>query len=294
MSPGTLSRQLAAFHEGLKETGFVEAQNLAVDYRWAEGRYERMTEFVAEFVRSKVDVIVVCGSTLAAKAAENATTTIPIVFVVGFDPQETGLVSSLSRPGRNATGATMYVVAVNDKRVQLLRDLVPMARGDTVASLINPIGRVSVAELNKMSAALRDSDLQLRPFNANTDNDLEAAFAEASKVAKAIVVTADQFFFSRRRKLIVELAARYKLPAMYPYRDYVEVGGLISYGVRFTEPYRVAGNYTGRILKGANPADLPVQNPTVFDLTINLKALKELGLAIPRTLLAQANEIFDQ
>jgi putative tryptophan/tyrosine transport system substrate-binding protein len=188
----------------------------------------------------------------------------------------------------------MYLGAFDGKRVQLLSDLVPMARGDTVARLINPISRFSEVELNNLSAALRYVGLQLRALKVSTDNDLEPAFAEASKVAKAIVLTADQFFFSRRRKLIVELAARYKVPTIYPYRDYVEVGGLISYGVRFTEPYRVAGNYTGRILKGANPADLPLQNPTVFDLTINLKACKELGLTIPRTLLVQANEIFDE
>jgi putative ABC transport system substrate-binding protein len=238
-------------------------------------------------------VIVAAGSTLAANAARSATMTIPIVFVVGLDPQLAGLVPSFSRPTGNATGATMYVRALDGKRVELLRDLVPMARGDTVANLINPIARSDV-ELSNMNKVLRDAGLQMRALNASSDNDLEAVFAEASEVAKAVIVSADQFLFARRRKLIVELAARHKLPAMYPYPDYVETGGLISYGVSFKEAYRVCGNYTGRILKGANPADLPVQNPTVFDLTINRKASRELGLTIPRSLLVQANEIIDE
>jgi putative ABC transport system substrate-binding protein len=293
-SARAVTQQLAAFQQGLKETGFVEHQSVVVEYRFAEGRYERLPEFAEEFVRNKVDVIVATGSTLATTAAMNATSTIPIVFVVGRDPQKIGLIPSLNRPGGNATGATVYSLALDGKRVQLLRDLVPLARGDTVAKLTNGMTGSSEIEVDELARALKDAGLQLRILDASTDRELEAAFAEAGRIAKAMVVTADQFFFGSHRKLIVELAARYKVPAIYSLRDYVEAGGLISYGVRFTESYRVAGTYVGRILKGAKPGDLPVQNPTVFDLTINRKALAGLGLTLPRIMMVQANEIFDE
>ena len=293
-TPQLAADQYVAFRAGLKETGFVEGENVTFEYLYANGQFDRLPELAAEFVRRKVDVLVAVGFTTAALAAKNATTTIPVLFAAGYDPEKSGLVSNLRRPGGNLTGATMYTVALHAKRVQLLRDLIPSIKtGDTIATLVNRIPNGSEVELTDLDNTLADVGLKLRLLSAGTEKELEAAFAEASTVAKAMVVTADPFFGVVRFK-VAELAARYKIPAIYPVRQFVEAGGLISYGVKITAAYHVIGNYAGRILKGANPGDLPVQNPTVFDLTVNRKAARELGLTLPRILLLQIDQIFGE
>jgi ABC-type uncharacterized transport system substrate-binding protein len=291
-SSATTTDMLTAFREGLKETGYIEGQNVAIEYRWAEGRYQLLPELAADLVRSKVNVIVATGGTSSVLAAKKATATIPILFSTGFDPEKTGLVPSLHHPTGNATGAMLYTSALQGKRLQLLHELVSFSAGDGVAALINPNAGGSEIEATDLSAAARSAGLQLRVFKASVDNDLDTAFSEAKKAAKAIIVSADSFFGSRR-SLIVRLAAQYKVPAIYSLREYVRAGGLMSYGPRILTAYQIVGNYAGRILKGAKPEDLPVQGPTHFDFTVNRTAMTQLGLPLPRILMAQADEIFE-
>jgi len=288
--PGTeFARLLTAFRRGLNERGYVEGQNIAFEYRWAGGRYNQLPELVADLVRRQVGVIAATGGLPSALAAKAATKSIPILFVVGTDPVQVGLVTSLGRPGGNATGVSVFTTELAQKRLDLLHQLVPSAT--TIAQLVNPKSSGSGNE--RMEDAARDFGLRLLVLEASAESDFEAAFATAAQQrAEALWVTADPFFTTQHAK-IVALAARYKLPATYPWRQYAEAGGLMSYGPELTWAYQQIGSYAGRILKGAKPSELPVQLPTKFQLLINHRTAKALGLEISRILLAQADEVIE-
>ena len=288
----TFPRQLVAFRQGLKEAGYVEGENLAIEYRWAEGQFDRLPALAGELVRRRVAVIAATGGTPSALAAKAATTTIPIVFSVGDDPAKLGLVASLARPGGNATGTNFFVYELGAKRLALLRELVPAAA--RVAVLANPANAaLTETMLTDVEAAARDISLQMQIVNASTSREIDAAFAGLARERIDVVfVLPDSFFFSRRVQL-AQLAARHAVPATYPVRDFAEVGGLMSYGTNTAEAWRQAGVYTGRILKGANPADLPVVQVSKFELVINHQTARMLGLTVPATLLAVADEVIE-
>ena len=282
---------LAAFREGLKETGYVEGQNVAIEYRWADGNYDRLPTLAAELVALKVDLIAASGGDASSRAAKDATSTIPIVFNSGDDPVATGLVTSLARPGGNLTGISFLVVELHPKRLELLSDLVPQAR--VIGLLVNPDSPQTERVLRGMQEAARAKGIQLLVVKASTASEIDAALATFSQQGPgALVVQADPFFNSRRDQLVA-LAARYAVPAIYEGRQFAMAGGLISYGASLTAVYRQLGIYAGKILQGAKPADLPVQQPTAFDLVINLKTAEALGLTIPRTMLDLANEVIE-
>jgi len=274
--------------QSLKETGFVEGQNLAVEYRYAENQLDRLPALAADLVRRRVAVLVTpsLAATLAAKAA---TTTIPIVFAMGADPVASGVVASLNRPGANVTGSAGFVSELSPKRLQLLRELMPNAA--VFGVLAGPAALSTQPVVEDLRAAARKFGLQLIVVNARTDSDLETAFATFSQQHVGAVLVGANPFFNNRTQQLVALAARHALPAMFPLRSYVLVGGLMSYASNFDNTARQLGIYTGRILKGEKPADLPVQLPTKVQLVINLKTAKALGLTIPETLLATADEV---
>ena len=288
----TGSQLLRAFRQGLKETGYVEGENVAIEYRWAEGQVDRLREMADELVRRRVAVIAATGSAYSALAAKAATATIPIVFSVGGDPVGLGLVASLARPNGNATGTKYFFYELGAKRLGLLRELVPTAA--RVAVLVNPAtAAVTAAMLREMEAAARAVSLQLQIVNASTSRDIDAAFAAiASEHIDALFVVPDSYFFTRRVQL-VQLAARHAVPTAYPVRIFAEAGGLISYGADTAEAWRQAGVYTGRILKGAKPADLPIVQTTKFELVINNQTARMLGLTVPPSLLAIADEVIE-
>jgi putative ABC transport system substrate-binding protein len=284
--------RLTAFHQGLGESGYVLGQNVAIEVRSAEGRYDRFPELAADLVRRRVSVIVAPGTTPAALAARAATTTIPIVFGVGDDPVKLGLVANLARPGGNATGINFFVAELAAKRLGLLRELLPAAK--RVAVLVNPADPIRVetivGEVKKAAGAI---GLQFQVVNASTSREIDAAFATlGAALPDALFVGPDPFFFSRRGQLALQ-AASHKLPASYAIRDYAEAGGLMSYGTNITDAYHQVGVYAGRILKGAKPTDLPVQQSTKFELVINLQAARTIGLDVPATLLARADEVIE-
>jgi putative ABC transport system substrate-binding protein len=279
------------FLEGLKKTGYVEGRNVAVVYRWAELQYDRLPALAADLVRRRVAVIVAAGS-VAARAAKAATPTIPIVFGTGDDPVALGLVASLNRPGANITGSTVLAAELAPKQLQLLHDLLPnAARFGVLADPASPTQSSTMQFIADLQAAARTLSLQLVVVNASTDTDLEMAFTTLSQRRIDAVLVTNQILYNRRTEELAALAARNALPAIYPYREYALAGGLMSYGSSSGYQMHQAGIYTGRILKGEKPADLPVEQATKLELVINLKTAKALGLTIPETLLATADEV---
>ena len=290
-SPDTIADQLRAFRQGLKDTGYVEGENVAVEYHWAENQPDRLPALAAELVRRQVAVIVAAGGTASALAAKSATTTIPIVFIVAEDPVGVGLVASLARPGGNLTGINFFSAELVAKRLELLRELVPAAT--RVAVLVNPAGPGHEITLRDVEPAARAMGLQIQVLNASTSSEINAAFATfVRERPDAVFVSLDVFFISRRAQL-VNLASRHALPATFSNRDCAEIGGLMSYGASITDAYRQTGVYSGRILKGAKPADLPVVQATKFELVINAETARMLGLIVPPSLLATADELIE-
>ncbi len=284
--------RLRGFRQGLKDIGYVEGENVTIEYRWAEGQYDRLPELAAELVRRRVAVIVATGGPPAAFAAKAATTTIPIVFLVGDDPVKLGLVASLARPGGNVTGINFFAVELAAKRLELLRELVP---GVTrIAVLVNPASaEVTESTLRDVETAARAIAPQMQIFNVTSSREIDAAFATLVRERVDTVFVSSGSFFTDRRVQLVLLATRHAIPAIYPFRDFAEAGGLMSYGASLTDAYRQVGVYVGRILKGAKPADLPVAQSTKFELVINAQAARVLGLTIPPTLLARADEVIE-
>jgi putative ABC transport system substrate-binding protein len=280
-----------AFRRGLSESGYIEGRNVAIDYRWAEGQHGRLPEFAADLVSRRVAVIVATGGGAPALAAKAATASIPIVFTGGTDPVKAGLVASLGRPGGNATGVLNISTVLTAKRLELLRELVPAP--DLIAALFNPSSPDAEGQQAEFEMAARAIGQQILILNASSDRDFEVAFAAIrGRRAAALFVSADPLFTTRRTQL-VGLVAQHSIPANYSFRDFVVAGGLMSYGTNLPEVHRQAGVYTGRILKGTKPADLPVLQPTKFDLVLNLKTTKALGLTVPDKLLALADEVIE-
>lgn len=281
---------VAAFRRGLKETGFVEGSNVVIEYRFADGQYDRLPAQATELVRRAVDVIVASGPP-AANAARVATASIPIVFVVGLDPVAAGLVASFNRPGGNATGVTLVSGPLGQKRLELVREFAPKATD--VAMLVNPLSPDAPPEIRDMQAAAQANGFKITLLNASTLDELKTAIATlADHRSSALLVGADPFFMVRREQ-IVALIAQQKVPAVYPFREFADAGGLMSYGTNIANAYRQSGIYAGRILKGAKPGDLPVLNPTSFELVVNLKAAQTLGLDIPPALHARSDEVIE-
>jgi putative ABC transport system substrate-binding protein len=291
-SPDAFAGRLRAFRQGLSETGYVEGQNVMVEYHWLGAQFDRLPALMADLASRRVAVITMLASTLVALAAKAATATIPIVFAVGDDPVRLGLVASLARPGGNATGINFFSQEVVAKRLALLHELVPKAV--RVAVLINP-GTDSIAEtmLRQVQEAARALGLQIQVLNAATIGDIDAAFAALARERPDALFVAPDAFFSSRRVQFATLTARDKIPASYPQRDYVEVGGLMSYGTDFADAFHQVGVYTGRILKGTKPADLPVVQPTKFQFVINLQTARALGIEVPSGLLSIADEVIE-
>ena len=290
-SPDAAAPFVAAFRQGLNESGYVDGQNAAIEYRFGEGRDDRLPALVADLVGRNVDVIVAAGGAPLALAAKSATSTLPIVFTGVGDPVALGLVASLARPGGNVTGFSLLSVELTPKRLELVSELVPWA--GVIALLVNPNNPQTEGVVRDVQEAARAKRVELPVLKAGVDSEIDAAFASlVQQQVGALVVQADAFFTSRREKLVA-LAARDGVPAIYALREFTAAGGLISYGSSLTATYRQAGIYAGRILGGAKPADLPVQQPTTFELVVNLKTAKELGLTVPPSILARADEVIE-
>jgi len=282
---------VVAFRKGLSETGYVEGRDVTIEYRSADGDYNRLPALAAELVARRVAVIATSGGTPAARAAVAATKRIPIVFTTGGDPVQLGLVASLNRPGGNATGVNVMTTGLEPKRLELLREIAP--RADVIAFLVNPNNADAAAQLRDVQAAARSIGQQIVIIQATADDDLESAIAKVvDQRAGALLVANDAFFNSRREQLAKIIASR-GIPAIYAYREYVAAGGLMSYATSLTETLRQVGLYTGRILKGDKPADLPIMRPTKFELVLSLKAAKAIGLAIPESFLLRADEVIE-
>ena len=289
-SAGPLRQHVAAFREGLKEAGYVEGQNVTVEYGFAEGQLDRFPALVSDLVRRQASVLAVT-SIAGARAAKQATTTIPVVFSVGEDPVAAGLVESLNRPGGNLTGVHQFTTGLEAKRLGLLHEMVPKAT--TIAVLVNPNFSSAETQLRDVQEAAPRLGVQLVVVRANVESDFDAAFATlVQQRAGALLVCASPFFNARRQQLVV-LAARHAVPAIYEWRDFAEAGGLMSYGTILADAYRQVGVYAGRVLKGAKPADLPVVQVTRFEFVINLSTAKALGIEVPPTLSARADEVIE-
>jgi putative ABC transport system substrate-binding protein len=290
VSPGPNEPALAAFRQGLSETGYVEGQNVAIEYRWAESHFDRLPALAADLVVRKIDVIATQGGTPSILAAKSATSTIPIVFVVA-DPVAAGLVDSLAPPGGNLTGVSHMTIELMPKRLELLSELVPQAR--VIALLVNPTNPNTERIIRDVQEAARLKGVQLPILKAGAESEFEPAFASLVQLhAGALVVGADPFFFGRCEQLVA-LAARHALPAIYEWREFATAGGLISYGSSLADTWRQLGIYAGKILKGTKPADLAIQQPTRFELVVNLKTAKALGLTIAPAILARADEVIE-
>jgi putative tryptophan/tyrosine transport system substrate-binding protein len=289
-SPDTLAERLRAFRQGLKDTGYLEGENVAVIHRWSEGEHDRLREPAAEFVRRQVDVIVTIGPS-AARAAKAATATIPIVFVAAEDPVKLGLVASLARPGGNLTGVNIFSAELVAKRLGLLRELVPAIR--RVAVLVNPAGPTAETTLSDVESAARAMGLYIQILQASTSREIDAAFASLAREQHDAVFLAGDPFLTSRRVQLANLAARHAVPMTSATREIADVGGLMSYGTNLADAWRQVGVYVGRILKGAKPADLPASQATKFELVINAQTARMLGLTVPPTLLATADEVIE-
>jgi len=291
-SPGPYAPHVASFRQGLEEIGYIEGQNVAIEFRWAEGKNEQLRPLVDDLVRRKVSVIAVLGSTPAALAAKAATTTIPIVFAVGADPVTLGLVTSLNRPGGNVTGTTTLSAEMGPKQLEVLHALTPSA--SKMALLVNPTSpALAESQSASLHAAARRLGLQLEVLRASADRDFDTVFASLVQLrVGGLIIGSDAFFTSRVQKL-AGLATSHRIPAIYWNREYANAGGLFSYGTVYTSEYRQVGVYTGRILKGESPADLPVQQITKVELVINLKTAKQLGITFPMSLLGRADVVIE-
>lgn len=294
LGSGSSASQLgavAALQQGLKDSGFNAGRNVSLEFRWSEGQYQRMAAIAEEFVRTKVNVIVTLGGTPTVRAAKSATSVIPVVFLIGLDPVSAGLVASMNRPAGNATGITTLTVGLAAKRLEVVRELVPKLQ--KIAVLVNPANPTANANIKEARAAAASIGISTHVANVQADAELEPAFQTmAREQVGALLVGGDQYHLSRREK-ITALAARFWIPAVYYSREYVTSGGLISYGTDINDAYRQVGRYTGRILDGVNPADLPVQQAAKFELLINLRTAKALGITVPPTLLARADEVIE-
>ena len=291
-SPNPYARFLPGFHQGLKETGYTEGANVAVEYRWAEDRYDRLPALAADLVDRRVTVIAAAGSTPAALAAKAATTTIPIVFLVGVDPVVSGLVASLARPGGNLTGVTNLTAEVGPKRLEMLHAVVPTAI--TIALLVNPKSPdLSEPQSQELQVAAGRLGLQLHVLNASTEQEIDTAFTTLVQLRAGGLVIGGDVLFSGRAEQLGALALRHRVPAIFQYPEFTAAGGLMSYGSDLRDFLRLGGLYTGRILKGEKPADLPVQQATKVELLINLKTANALGLTMPTALLVRADEVIE-
>ena len=290
-SPDEYAPYLASFRQGLSERGYIEGQNVAIEFRWARSRNEILPTLATDLVRVQVAVISGINSTPAVRAAKAVTTTIPIVFAIGADPVKLGLVASLNRPGENVTGISFQSNVLLPKRLELLRELLPAA--EKIAFLVNPTNPNAASDVDDARAAARKIDVALSILNASRQDNLETTFAAAANAnAQAILMDTDPLF-TRQRDQIAALAARHRMPTLYDRREFVAAGGLVSYGSSLADTYRQMGVYTARILKGDRPSDLPVMQPTKFELVLNLKTAKTLGLDIPPQLLAIADEVIE-
>jgi putative tryptophan/tyrosine transport system substrate-binding protein len=290
-SPGESASVVAAFRQGLRETGFIEGQNVSIAFRWAEGRYDRLPGLAAELVGLRVTLLFSAGGAPPALAAKAATSTIPVVFSAVSEPVGVGLVPSLNRPGGNVTGMGVFNAALGPKRMELMKELVPSA--GVLAYLLNPSNPSQQIETSGALVVARALGVELHIFRASSEREIEAAYDEIGKLrADALVVAGEPFFDSQRDRLVA-LSARHAIAAGYAWREYVLAGGLVSYGTNLPDAYRQGGIYAGRILKGEKPADLPVAQPTNFHMAVNLKTAKALGITVPPTLLARADEVIE-
>jgi putative ABC transport system substrate-binding protein len=289
-SPGPYAPFVAAFRQGLSETGFIEGRNVTIEYRWAEGQYNRLPAMAADLIRRQVTVIA-AGGAPAAPVAKASTTTIPIVFSIAGDPVEIGLVASLNRPGGNLTGVTNLAVELVPKRLELLRELVPTAT--IIAALVNPTSPYAESQSRDLQAAARTLGLQLHILHASTEREFDGVFATLVQLRAGALAISTDVFFNNPSERLAALALRYAVPTIYQNREFAAAGGLMSYGGSNIDSYRLVGGYTGRILKGEKPADLPVQQATRVELVINMKTAKALGLTFPLTLLGRADEVIE-
>jgi ABC-type uncharacterized transport system substrate-binding protein len=290
-SPAAWAHLVAAFRQGLSEMGYVEHRSVGIEWRWAEGRYEQLPALAADLVRRQVAVIAATGGVQTSLAAKDATTAIPIVFTTGTDPVQLGLVASLNRPGGNVTGVSLFISQMEGKRLGLLHELVPTAA--LIGVLLNPTNIPAERQLKDVQEAARATGQQIHIVHASNERDLSAAFMTLAQVRVGALLVAADPFFNSRRDIIVELGARHAIPAMYEQREFVVAGGLMSYGTSLPDGYRQAGIYTGRILKGEKPADLPIFQSSRFEFVINLKTAKALGIEVPPNLSARADEVIE-
>jgi putative ABC transport system substrate-binding protein len=290
-SAAPYARYIAAVHQGLKEVGYIEHQNVAMEYRWADGQYDRLPAMAAELISRRVAVIVPIGGAPATVAAKAATSTIPIVFNLGADPIQLGLVTNLNRPGGNVTGVAMMTVEIETKRLELLHELAPTST--SIAVLLNPSNAQAQSQEREIQRAARVIGRQVLVLNASTEHEIERAFAALVRERAGALLVGGDTFFTSQATLFVVLTAHHSIPTIYPFRSHVDAGGLMSYGTGLLDAYRQTGVYAGRVLKGEKPADLPIVQPTKFELVINLKTARAVGITIPSTLLARADEVIE-